>query len=389
MRVLMSLFGVLAGIVLLVVSAAMNWRFGFSLGKTELDAQIYAAASAAADGLKALLPFFILWALRQKNLVQVTAGILLWCVCSAYSLTSSLGFAALNRADTVGAREAQAVQYSDLRAELKRAREKLSWVPQHRSMGEVDADLQSVLAQPIRKGRRTLGTVGEYTQNCSNVNFRSQRLCNQVLNLRKELAVSRQAYNLETQIKDLKNKLDVMSAETRAVATAGADPQAKMLSNLIGVDIQKVQIGLIILVALLVELGSGLGLFVAYAHMRPREADEAVKAADSDFKDPETITIVPPPAKRLMPPNNDLKRFHEQWVEPDEDSSVTATEIYEHYRVWCEVFGKDPMALPVFGRNYSEMGVQKAKIGGRIRYIGISLIRPEIELVSSDGEAVA
>ena len=140
MRVLMSLFGVLAGIVLLVVSAAMNWRFGFSLGKTELDAQIYAAASAAADGLKALLPFFILWALRQKNLVQVTAGVLLWCVCSAYSLTSSLGFAALNRADTVGAREAQAVHYTDLRAELKRAREKLSWVPQHRSMGEVEAD---------------------------------------------------------------------------------------------------------------------------------------------------------------------------------------------------------------------------------------------------------
>ena len=49
MRHALGVLGVLAAGVLLAVSCAMNWRFGFSLGRTELDGQIYGAASAAAD----------------------------------------------------------------------------------------------------------------------------------------------------------------------------------------------------------------------------------------------------------------------------------------------------------------------------------------------------
>jgi hypothetical protein len=32
------------------------------------------------------------------------------------------------------------------------------------------------------------------------------------------------------------------------------------------------------------------------------------------------------------------------------------------------------VSLPIFGRQFAELGVQKAKIGGRIRYIGIRLL---------------
>ena len=54
----LGVLGVLAAGVLLAVSCAMNWRFGVSLGRTEFDGQIYGAASAAADCMKALVPFF-------------------------------------------------------------------------------------------------------------------------------------------------------------------------------------------------------------------------------------------------------------------------------------------------------------------------------------------
>ena len=53
--------------VLLAVSAAMNWRFGLNLGRTEIDGQIYGAASAAADCLKALLPFFLATAIFNRR----------------------------------------------------------------------------------------------------------------------------------------------------------------------------------------------------------------------------------------------------------------------------------------------------------------------------------
>ena len=46
MRHALGVLGVLAAGVLLAVSCAMNWRFGVSLGRTELDGQIYGAAGA-------------------------------------------------------------------------------------------------------------------------------------------------------------------------------------------------------------------------------------------------------------------------------------------------------------------------------------------------------
>ena len=76
MRHALGVLGVLAAGVLLAVSAAMNWRFGFSLGRTELDGQIYGAASAAADCMKALVPFFFFAAIRNRMWSQAAASAL-------------------------------------------------------------------------------------------------------------------------------------------------------------------------------------------------------------------------------------------------------------------------------------------------------------------------
>ena len=104
LRHALGVSGVLAAGVLLAVSAAMNWRFGLSLGRTELDGQIYGAASAAADCLKALVPFFFFAAVKNRMWSQAAASSLVWVVVTAYSLTSALGHAALNRADMSGQR---------------------------------------------------------------------------------------------------------------------------------------------------------------------------------------------------------------------------------------------------------------------------------------------
>ena len=54
-------------------------------------------------------------------------------------------------------------------------------------------------------------------------------------------------------------------------------------------------------------------------------------------------------------------------------STLTAQELYEDYCAWCEEQKKEPLALPTFGREFGELGVQKAKVHGRVRYIGIAL----------------
>src|SRR6185312_15111782 len=112
MRHALGVLGVLAAGVLLAVSCAMNWRFGFSLGRSELDGHIYGAASAAADWLKPLLPFSFFAAIRNRIWCHAPASALVWVAVTAYSMTSALGHAALNRFDSTGhrAQEAQAYQ---------------------------------------------------------------------------------------------------------------------------------------------------------------------------------------------------------------------------------------------------------------------------------------
>ena len=388
MRTTLSLLGVGVATVLLLVSAAMNWRYGFNLGKTELDGHIYGAASAAADGLKALLPFFILWAIGLRNFIHAIAGIMLWVVCSSYSLTSAVGFAALNREGTTSIRAVQAVNYSDLREELDRSREKLSWVPQHRSIEEVDADLAVIMAQPIRgrrKGgrRRVLGTVGQLTDDCTKSGFRAQRLCSEVLNLRKELAVARQADKLETRIAEIKTQIGSLSRKEQGFARSSADPQALMLAKITGFEPAQVQLGLIILVAILVELGSGLGLFVAFSHLRHGGQRQ------TEIIEPNFSLNVSNPVRRLMLPKSDIQKYYSDRTEKHDGTSVTATALYEDYCIWCELNSKEPIALPIFGRQFSELGIQKAKIGGRIRYIGIRLLASKRIATTKDSDGLA
>ncbi len=140
----LGVLGVLAAGILIAVSAAMNWRFGFSLGRTELDGQIYGAASAAADCLKALVPFFFFAAIKNRMWSQAAASAIVGLVVTAYSLTSALGHAALNRFDTAGHSSGRGAVYKDLRGDLKRAQDQLSWIPQHRPFQTVQGEIEGL-----------------------------------------------------------------------------------------------------------------------------------------------------------------------------------------------------------------------------------------------------
>ena len=88
-RHILGVLGVLAALVLLVVSMMMNYQFGSSLGKTATDKHIYGMASAAADCFKALAPFFFFAALRNRVWSQAVAAALVWAVVTVYAFTSA------------------------------------------------------------------------------------------------------------------------------------------------------------------------------------------------------------------------------------------------------------------------------------------------------------
>ncbi len=198
MRHALGVLGVLAAGVLLAVSCAMNWRFGFSLGRTEFDGQIYGAASAAADCMKALVPFFFFAAIRNRMWSQAVASAIVWVVVTSYSLTSALGHAALNRLDTAGQRTATADSYKDHRADLARAQEQLSWIPQHRPAQAVQADIDTL------KNDRAW----TYTESCSKVSGSKGRgFCQKYNALSAEFASAQQSIALEARIADIQGKM--------------------------------------------------------------------------------------------------------------------------------------------------------------------------------------
>jgi len=384
MRHVLGVLGVVAAGVLLAVSAAMNWRFGVSLGRTELDGQIYGAASAAADCLKALVPFFFFAAIRNRMWSQAIASAVVGVVVTAYSLTSALGHAALNRLDTAGQRTVEAQSYQDLRGDLKRAEDQLSWIPQHRPAATVQSAIDGV------KNQRQW----EWTSGCKDVTGKQGRdFCQKYHALTAELASGQQAQALEARVAEIQSKLGHTKGTT---ALSEADPQASVLAKLSGLDIDKVQIALTIFIALLLEVGSGFGMYIAFSQWRlyDREAPAAPKMASvstaaAAVAAPVAVQVKKPrfgandnktlPPQKLLVPETDVQRFYKENVESQDGHTVSATALYEAYCVWCEERQKEPLALPTFGREIAEFGIQKVKKKDGVRYVGIAL-KSDLEL---------
>lgn len=428
MRHVLGVLGVLAAGVLLAVSAAMNWRFGVSLGRTEMDGQIYGAASAAADCLKALVPFFFFAAVRNKVWSQAAASALVWVVVTAYSMTSALGHAALNRYDSTGQRAQLAQTYNDLRADLKRAEEQAGWIPQARPYEAVSSALEGLKAKREWK----------WTEGCAKTSGPQTRaFCQDFASLSAELASSKAIAESNNRISGIKAKIAHMEGSP---AMSEADPQAKVLTEIAavvvpGVKIEDVQMALTIFVALLLEIGSGFGMYVAFSQWRlydrqvpaapqtvaaaepitaaaavavPALAPAAVQSKprsgandnEGDFEEQEALPVEasveieaepetvqadvrqieskPVVAKRAVPESN-TELFYKENVEAQDGSSVTVTDLYHDYCSWCEAKNKEPSALPSFAREFAELGVKKEKVAGRVRYIGIAL-KSDLEL---------
>jgi hypothetical protein len=362
----------------------MNWRFGFSLGRTELDGQIYGAASAAADCLKALVPFFFFAAVRNRMWSQAVAAAIVGLVVTAYSLTSAIGHAALNRLDTAGQRAVEAQSYKDLRADLKRAEDQLSWVPQHRPAATVQSDIAGA------KGQRQWG----WTNGCKDTTGKQGRdFCQKYHALTAELASGQQAQALEARIADIQSKLGQSKAMT---VMAEADPQASVLAKLSGVHIDKVQMAMTLFIALLLEVGSCFGMYIAFSQWRlyDREAPAApsmasVSSAQAAVAAPVAAPVKKPrlgandnkslPPQKVLVPETDVQRFYKESVESLGGHTVSATALYEAYCVWCEERQKEPLALPTFGREIAEFGIQKVKKKDGVRYVGIAL-KSDLEL---------
>jgi hypothetical protein len=369
------LLGLPAVLVCLLATASMAFRFGWNLGSEEIDKWIYASAGVAVDLIKALLPLLIVWAwiaTPRRWAYCIIAG-LFFLLFTSYSLLASFGLAAIQSANKLGAHAAVAVMYEDRRADLNRLRAERSALPPFTTttgygVQAAQAAVTTAVDQVKPECSQARGGRGSKCR-AREADERAARAT--LLKMQRDKAMTDRAADIDARI-------DVARAELAKVdikeAIKEADPQAAALALLggrfIGDDKQRIRTRIHAILAIVLEAGSGFGLYLIFGShaMRWREQHQS---APNPVQRPALISA-PDHDKRLTieAPTDAIERFFRECVRPALGERVSASVMSAAYEQWCTASEREPVSPNMFGRRAPW---RKDRIGGRVWYLDACL----------------
>ena len=364
-QTIMLAAGFLAACLFVLVSMAANLKFGLSLSTTPFDRIIYGALSLAADLMKVALPLvaILLWRKQHRILAAIAALFCAGVIC--YSLAAAIGFAASTRGEATTMNKLAIDNRKAWEARIERTARQLDQLGVPRPAGVIEAEIDTLLRTPGADGCRVInGPV-------------SNEVCPQVDKLRKELVGSQSAAELDASL-----VADRRTLEAVPVAASIADPQSATLSRLTALGEAKIRDIIAILIAVLVEIGSALGLtFVVLAGRSipaapaPRIAEtvEDVKPRHAADRRPARHQVVNLPET----PADIITRWAFSRLDVLSTGRIQAEVAYLDFVAWCEADGIKACSRQMFGRRFavviSGMGGRKFKINGRAYYEGVAL----------------
>ncbi|MEQ1717095.1 MAG: hypothetical protein ABL907_14095 [Hyphomicrobium sp.] len=254
MRILLTLLGGLAAAILICASATMNFMFARRLGHTELDGLVLGVVSVALDLLKAVLAVLVARAAADGRRAYVIVGGSVFCLITLVSLAASIGFTSNNRSAVTSSRESLNQELLLTESNLRELRLQLAAIPARRATAILDE-----LLSATRQDRRW-----HETKECGEASTQSGRTyCEGFFRLRAERATAIEAQKLSASIAtEERNALQL-----RKVGAGGeSDPQARLLMAAFGLDETLVRRALMALVAIVVEIVSGLGIYLVGSH---------------------------------------------------------------------------------------------------------------------------
>jgi hypothetical protein len=320
---------------MLAINAAMDYRFGSGFGRSELDGDLYGGASALSDVLKAVLPFALASAFAQRRWGSVIASGTLWIVCVAFSFASATGFGISARTFTSDAATIQATLNREGLAALQSGQEELIRV-------------RAQLAAPNLRGRD-----------------------------RQDLEQREASLSRETAT--LRNRL----AYAPSILTANG--QAEAIAQVLGIDPSRVSSALVVLLASLLELASGLGLYVATSAYT---TDAKVRSSHR----PSRIVTSPPAANGpersrrkargnvvSLSASRDAATINSFLSHQTNTREGWFTEAIDFRRVlttYCKGRGLPVPSTRRFGEAMRARGYAKDRRGrgGRVRYLNVELV---------------
>jgi hypothetical protein len=373
------------------ISILCCYVFGTHLAPGQ-EGQLYGVLGGVADALKAFLPLAIAGALAASQKARATAGAAMFIVFSVYSFTSELGLYALSRSAITSDVQASKEGYEAAKAERARIASRLKELGPQRPPGTVKADIAAA-----KQNRHW-----EQSGQCAAPSVSAERtFCATFEKLQGELASAEEADRLRAQDQSFVAKLDGINL---AAVMRSSDPQSEALSRFTGFSAQSIRDGLAILVAALIELGSGLGLWVATAGIRgaqPAPAQEAPRVAEPVVKEPQKAVEAAAPMVEALSYDERPKAFPAasrprliasqanpvgsvpvilaEILEPGR-GKVEIADLFAAYADACEAHGKRPIPANEFP---AEIAALCEKLGIKIEgsNSGVFLLRVKIRPV--------
>jgi hypothetical protein len=345
MRWLVVAIAGLASAGLMAVGVSMNFAFGSSFGRTALESYAYGAAFGFADILKVAAPIVVAKSLGNRNWGAAVVGLLLWGTFTVCSAVSAIGFSSANRTFAIDSRTVQAALNQSRLLSLETDQSELR-------------RLRDRIASP------ELG--------------RGERI---------QLAAA--AQRLEAAIAASRGKL-----EDASPVVSTPNPQAHTLAKLTGAGIDKIEVGLVLLVALLVEMG-GLGPFITMNLAKvpqPSKVPEGSPPEKTSRKQPPALGRASPPlspepqrprlihsAVAPLPMAIDLERFLDRHAHRDDRTAVGSSELLARYNCSLQQRGLPETSQRRLGDAMRALGHHnKPRLAdGRIHYQGLAWREPD------------
>src|SRR5450755_1969796 len=198
----------------------INAWYGGALGRTPEASTLLSGLSVSADVLALILPTTArtLWTDRRRMAAAVAWA--LWTITIAVALMATVGFAALNIADTTAARAKTVTERAGLTARIERLFFDDAATTESRSVAAIEAELQ--------RAQRGAATVWRATAGCRDVTLpASGEVCAHVLALRQAQATAERRDVLDADLHEAESQLGLLPS---VMAT---DPQAANAARLI------------------------------------------------------------------------------------------------------------------------------------------------------------
>jgi hypothetical protein len=352
-----TIIGSLLALALAALSIACCYLFGSHLAPG-LEGQFYGVLGAVADALKAILPLSISAAFAARARLRGLIGVVLFACFSAWSFVSEIGLYSLSRDTVTASASGTKEAYEQLKAERAKIATRLAALGTARPSATVLASISA-----SRQDRRWTAS-GE----CKDATGAARAFCADLDRLAGELAAAQEAERL---MADDRNLAARMAGYDLKDVLRSADAQSEALARLIGAAPSKIRDGLAIMVAVLVELGSGFGLLAVSAGAGPGKAGGGDGRERTEERPASGQRRVRASGKR--PKICPVKTFLASACVKAGGSEVAAGILYDRYADWAKEQGDAPLSSTGFGRRMSELKCARNKRGGVARYQGLAL----------------